>query len=210
MKKVALFLFAAMPVFCGCEKENDNENKFALEIISEEHNIDEIRFTGYLSDGTRTLIGKGGPSGNGYTVYIDDPLAPMYLYNITRVPDYGEKFYFSDPTVMCYNGSHFFHAYKNNALVGTFERTRYIQHDPEAEIDYENHWVKFIYVTGDVDITGTMDTEWGDPYQTYDLRLSKGWNIYVQIDYHHTSHTGYTQSLFTSDIPNGIEWKLKP
>ena len=71
----------------------------------------------------------------------------------------------------------------------------------------EAYWVKYIYVTDDVSITGTHIIE-GKPYQTYDLHLKKGWNAYVQIDYRSAKGEAYNHSLFTSDIPAGTKWEL--
>lgn len=191
----------------SCKKEEEkNKSKFALKITSDVEGIDTILLTGYLADGTKSIIGKGGPSPDGYTVYIDDPLSPIYLYNIKGVPDYQQHFQFSNPDVLCYNAVYFFEAYKNNKHVGTFKHVNYVMFEDEEEIK-EEHWVKYIYVTDDVSITGTHSIE-GTPYQTYDLHLKKGWNAYVQISYRPTKNEGYKYTLFTSDIPAGTKWEL--
>lgn len=208
MNKFALFLFCVTIVLVGCNKEIDLSNKFILKITSNEKGIDEIRVFAYLPDGTKTIIGRGKPSENGYTVYIDDPLNPMYLYKIGGAADFLHAPQVSDPDVLCYNSVFYFNAYRNNRSIGTFSNTKHIIGGEDQDIESEYYCVKYIYVTEDVSITGTKNTDWGESFQTFDLHFKKGWNAYVQIDYFHTSHTGYTESVFTSDIPTGLTWKL--
>ena len=87
--KIFLFFLLGCIMTCliGCKKEGkDNVPKFALKITSDVKGIDEILLNGYLANGTKGIIGKGGPSSDGYTVYIDNPLSSIYLYNIKGGP----------------------------------------------------------------------------------------------------------------------------
>lgn len=207
IKRFLIFLLCITTCVIGCKKEEkDNVSKYALNITSDVEGIEEILLIGYLADGTKSVIGKGGPSPDGYTVYIDAPLSPIYLYNIKGVPDYPQHFQFSNPDVLCYDAVYFFQAFKNSKHIGTFKHVNHVMFEDEEEVK-EACWVKYIYVTGDVSITGTHVAE-GRPYQTYDLHLKKGWNAYAQIDYRHAKGEAYNYSLFTSDIPAGTKWEL--
>lgn len=207
MKKVIALLFGMMAFLASCDKEESNASAYEFTITSDEK-VDEIRVVGILADNSRTVIGRGHPSGGGYKVSMDDPLPAYYFYRIDEASNFIHAPRYSNPGVMCYDNINSFHAYKNNQLVGTFKYRSHISYGEDKEIESESCWLRYIYVDGDVDVTGTKNTTWGAPFQTFDLHFKKGWNAYVCIEYLHRDHTGYTQTHFTSDIPKGMRWEL--